>query len=55
MTTTQKEELRQQADAILKEGGFTPDGRPEEEKKKSGGSIYAIPTPCGGQPRRWRN
>ena len=51
MSQAEKRDLEAQADRILAQAGYGPDGRPKSEGK--GGSLHAISTPCGGPTRRF--
>ena len=55
MSPSEQKTLSAQADQILAQAGYTPDGRTLQEKKETGRSVKMIWTPFGGQPRRLKN
>lgn len=49
MSATQKKELVEKANQILKAGGYNLIGRPKSEGVDH--SVRAVSTPCGGKVR----
>jgi hypothetical protein len=52
MSANEQKDLKAQADEILAQAGYWPDGRPKSEERDR--SLHAISTPCGGRTDRYR-